>query len=191
MEARIRRKNYFMPKSFQGKYIFYFFLISVFCVFLFSVIFSYMAAGSTSIVYDKYNFRVGATPAILIKQILLSNWAFILFGGVVTSLVTMLLMHRITGPLYRFDMALDKMLNGDFTGRITLRKYDEGKDIAVKFNEINDLLSLKINDIIKLNESSEKNIGILQAKYKGDNDVDKLAGDLNQIMLKLRQFKID
>lgn len=150
-----------------------------------------MAAGSTSIVYDKYNFRVGATPAILIKQILLSNWAFILLGGAATSLVTMLLMHRITGPLYRFDMVLDKMLNGDFTGSIVLRKRDEGKDIAGKFNEINKLLSSRINEIRTFNETCEKCIGILQEKYKDDEDINKLADALSETTLTIRQFKID
>lgn len=191
METKIRRKSYFMPKSFQGKYIFYFFLVSVFCVFLFTIIFSYMAAGSTSIVYDKYNFRVGATPAILIKQILLSNWAFILFGGVVTSFVTMLLMHRITGPLYRFDMILDKMIKYDFTEQINLRKHDEGKALASKFNEINKLLSSEINEMKELNKASEKCIGILLEKYKDDDDIKKLANSLDKTMLTLRQFKID
>lgn len=150
-----------------------------------------MAAGSTSIIYDEYNFKVGATPAILIKQILISNWAFILLGGALTSFFTMILMHRITGPLYRFDLVLDKMLKGDFTEKIHLRKNDEGKDLADKFNCINSNISSSLNNMISMNSNAEKLINILGARYNGDEEVRKISEILINNKKVLSHFKID
>lgn len=187
----LRRKIYFMPKSFQGKYIFYFFLTSIFCVSLFTIIFSFVSAGSTSIVYDNYNLRVGATPTILIKHILISNWVLIVVGGTITGLVTMLLMHRIAGPFYRFNLILKKMIIGDFTDRLVLRKHDEGKIIADKFNEINELLSQKINEIRCLSEDIHKNIKNLEKKYNEDEDIKIIGDSIDKIKKTVGQFKID
>lgn len=185
----IRRKIYFMPKSFQGKYIFFNFLISIACVAVFTLIFSYMSSGSTSIVYDDYNLKVGATPAILIRHILLSNWLFILIGGTSAGVVTMFLMHRIAGPFYRFNMTLRRMIDGDFTDRIILRKYDEGKNIADKLNNINEFISKTINSIKEANEAAEKNIKKLEIKYGEDNDLQEISDSIEKLKATLNQFK--
>lgn len=186
----IRRKIYFMPKSFQGKYIFFNFFISIACVAIFTVIFSYLSAGSTSIVYEEYNLKVGSTPTILINQILMSNWLFIITGGTLAGIVTMFLMHRIAGPFYRFNVTLKKMICGDFTDRIILRKNDEGKNIAEKFNSINNFISEKIGELKAENEAAEKSIKKLEKKYGADHDIEELSSITERLKESLNQFKI-
>ncbi|WP_027358844.1 hypothetical protein [Desulforegula conservatrix] len=186
----LRRKIYFMPKSFQGKYIFYFFIISIFCVALFTVIFSLISSGSTSIIYENYNVRVGATPTILIKQILLSNWFFIVLGGAFTGIVTMILMHRIAGPFYRFNLILKKMIAGDFTERLVLRKYDEGKIIADKFNEVNEMLSKSLYDIRCLSNDIEISIKNIEKKYNEDEDIKTLVDRIGKIKKTVDSFRL-
>lgn len=187
----IRRKIYFMPKSFQGKYIFYYFLLSVLCVAVFTIIFGLVSAGSTSIVYDNYNLKVGATPVILIRHILVSNWVFILVGGIIIGIVTMFLMHRIAGPFYRFNMILKKMINGDFTGTIVLRKHDEGKAIADKFNELNRFLAENMNNIKLLSKSIEDNMKMLEDKYSQDETLKKVSDCNSRISGIVCSFKTD
>lgn len=184
-----RRKIYFMKKSFQGKYIFYFFLLTIFSVAVFTIIFSMMSAGSTSIVYDNYNLKVGATPAILIKQILISNWVFIIIGGISVAVVTMFLMHRIAGPFYRFNMILKKMSNGDFSERLYLRKYDEGKIIADKFNKLSTGLSENIDSIKQLSTIIEENIGIIETKYGQDEAVKSIISANSRVLEILSLYK--
>lgn len=187
----IRRRIYFMPKSFQGKYIFYYFLLSVLCVAVFTIIFGLVSAGSTSIVYDNYNLKVGATPVILIRHILVSNWVFILVGGIIIGIVTMFLMHRIAGPFYRFNMILKKMINGDFTGMIVLRKHDEGKAIADKFNELNRFLAENMNNIKLLSKSIEDSMKMLEDKYRQDETLKKVSDDNSRISGIVCRFKTD
>lgn len=187
----IRRRIYFMPKSFQGKYIFYYFLLSVLCVAVFTIIFGLVSAGSTSIVYDNYNLKVGATPVILIRHILVSNWVFILVGGIIIGIVTMFLMHRIAGPFYRFNMILKKMINGDFTGMIVLRKHDEGKAIADKFNELNRFLAENMNNIKLLSKNIEDSMKMLEDKYRQDETLKKVSDDNSKISGIVCRFKTD
>jgi len=42
--------------------------------------------------------------------------------------------HKIAGPLFRFESSLMKLLNGDLTFRVGLRKFDEGQTLVPVFN---------------------------------------------------------
>lgn len=44
--------------------------------------------------------------------------------------------HRIAGPIYRFEQTLDKLIKGEDTEYIQLRKGDELKGLAVRLNEL-------------------------------------------------------
>ncbi len=56
-------------------------------------------------------------------------------------LASLLLSHRIAGPLYRFETTLDNMQQGRLDNIIQLRDKDEGKELARKINEFNAQLS--------------------------------------------------
>jgi len=44
--------------------------------------------------------------------------------------------HRIAGPIYRFEQTLDKLIKGERTEYIQLRKGDELSTLATKLNEL-------------------------------------------------------
>ena len=44
--------------------------------------------------------------------------------------------HRIAGPIYRLEQTLDKLIKGEDTEYIQLRKGDELKGLAVRLNEL-------------------------------------------------------
>lgn len=46
------------------------------------------------------------------------------------------LTHKIAGPLYRFTKSFEALTNRDLTLRIRLRKWDEAKHVAQRFNEM-------------------------------------------------------
>lgn len=60
----------------------------------------------------------------------------ILYWGVLIS-------HRIAGPVYRIEKELDKIVKGDFSIRIKLRKKDELISIAEGINKILDRIEGK------------------------------------------------
>lgn len=67
------------------------------------------------------------------------------------------LSHKVAGPLYRFHLTLEEIKKGNLRTRIALRKEDEGKSLAGKFNDT--LITLdqnfsKLKNIIRENESN-------------------------------------
>lgn len=114
MEKRMKRRKFFIKKDFQGKLILGCFL--------------FITGG-------------GLLFHVLLKQVPTANWLMIIVGGGFVMLASLLLSHRIAGPLYRFETTLDKMQKGCLTTSIRLRDKDEGKDLARKINELNNQLS--------------------------------------------------
>ena len=147
MRKNWRRKNYFINKELQGKYIFSFFIFVLVGAVLFTVVFGLLSADTLTITYKGSNLQVGRTPIVLLKEIVKTNWIFIVAGGFLVVIVSMFLTHRVAGPLYRFERTLEEMKKGNFTSEIRLRTKDEAKELAGMFNEFNTMFSLQLKEI--------------------------------------------
>ncbi|MCF8044604.1 MAG: hypothetical protein K9J83_01995 [Desulfarculaceae bacterium] len=151
---KFKRRNYFINKEFQGKTIFNYFLLVLAGSILFSLIFSFFSSNTLSIVYDNYHLKLGTTPEILMDKIFSTQWIFIVVGGAFVILTTLFLTHRVAGPFYRFEKSLEEMLGKDVSGKITLRKKDEGKELADKINRFNVVLSDDLDRLTQLNKEA-------------------------------------
>ncbi len=163
MKRRWRRRNYFIKKELQGKYIFNFFIFVIAGSILFSLIFSYLSFNTLTVVYKNYNLQIGKTPLILLKEILSAHWIFIFTVGISIVIISMFLTHRFAGPMYRFEKSVEEMINGNFNFEIRLRKRDEGKELAEKMNRLINLMSSKFKDMRDIfDELHAKNVLITQ-----------------------------
>lgn len=197
MKRTWRRKNYFIKKELQGKYIFSFFLFVILGGIFFTIIFSLLSTNTLTIVYENYNLKIGKTPVMLIKEILRAHWIFIVAGGLIVVVLSMFLTHRFAGPLFRFEKSVEEMLSGNFDFQIRLRTKDEGKELAEKMNQLLGMLSSKIREMRDLgSEIDSKLTDISKAipmeeKYReaaaGLEKAGELSGRLNDI---LQKFKI-
>lgn len=153
MNQPYKRRNYFINKEFQGRYIFNYFLLVTIGSLLFLGVFSFFSSNTLSIVYDNYHLQLGVTPQILLKKILSTQWFFVVFGGGFVVIITLFLTHRVAGPFYRFEKTLDDMIDGDISNKIILRQKDEGKDLAQKINAFNFVLGDKLTIIENFNSN--------------------------------------
>jgi len=84
---------------------------------------------------------------MLLKNALAAHWIFIVVGSAFLVAAVMLLTHRIAGPMFRLEKALDNMLQGRLDDTIYLRTKDEGKDLAQKINDFNLQLSVNLRSL--------------------------------------------
>jgi methyl-accepting chemotaxis protein len=171
MAEQHKRRNFFIKKDFQGRLILgYFLFVTGGCLF-FLFLLGLFSADTLTISYSNNDLQLGQTPIMLLKKILAAHWVFIVIGSAILVVATMLLTHRIAGPLFRLEKALDNMLKGRLDDTIFLRTHDEGKDIAKKINEFNTDLSLAMKN---LRGNTAAIAGLLeQARLK----TDYLTGD--------------
>jgi methyl-accepting chemotaxis protein len=153
MRPSIFRRTFFINKDLQGKYIFKYFLLFGIGSILFTLIFSFFSSNTLSIVYEDYRLQLGTTPGILMNRILTTQWLLIVVGGILMMVVTLVLTHRIAGPFFRFEKTLDEMIARDLSSRIHLRKKDEGKELGMKINAFNQMIS---SDLAKLEGHSQR-----------------------------------
>lgn len=147
MEQQYKRRNIFINKNYQGKMILSTFLFFCGGGLLFIVLLALFSADTMTIAYSGNDVQFGQTPLMLVKQLLTTNWLLLAIGGAALVFCSMLLSHRIAGPLYRFERTLDNMNNGDLGDHILLRKKDEGKELAAKINMFNSTLSRSIRTL--------------------------------------------
>ncbi|KAB2890010.1 MAG: methyl-accepting chemotaxis protein [Desulfobulbaceae bacterium] len=166
MNKPYKRRNYFIKKDFQGKLILGYFLFVMGGCLLFIIMLGIISADTLTISYTDHDLQLGQTPMMLIKNVIAANWVLIVIGGTFLVLAAMLITHRIAGPLYRFEMALDNMVAGRLNDFIHLRENDNGKELAEKINTFNKKLSATI-DTIDTNAALLASL-LIQARTSGN-----------------------
>jgi methyl-accepting chemotaxis protein len=192
MRKKWRRKNYFIKKELQGKYIFSFFLFVVAGSFFFTIIFSLLSADTLTIAYKDYDLRLGKTPVILLKETLSAHWIFIFTGGLIVILASIFLTHRFAGPVYRIEKSLEEMLKGNFDFEIRLRTNDEAKELAQMMNEFNTRFSSQLKEIRDLADKTGNHISNAKAEKSPEAgaELDEAAANNRRIGEILRNFKL-
>lgn len=147
MAQQYKRRNIFIKKDFQGKLILGYFLFVAGGCLLFIMLLGLFSADTMTISYNNHDLQLGQTPIVLLKKVLAAHWVFLVLGSIFLVVTAMFITHRIAGPLFRFEKALDNMLDKKLDDAIFLRSKDEGKDLARKINEFNADLSLSLKNL--------------------------------------------
>lgn len=149
MSQRYERKakNFFIKKNFQGRMILAVFIVVVVSCLLFAALLGMFSADTMTISYENNNLKFGQTPTMLLKNALAANWIFLVTCGTLIVLLAIVGTHRIAGPLFRFEKALDTMNDKNLSSTIFLRGKDEGKELALKINSFNETLSQDLKSV--------------------------------------------
>ncbi len=169
MEKKWKRRNFFIKKELQGRYIFSFFILVILGSILYTAIFSFLSANTLTIVYKGNNLILGQTPYILFTQMLKANWILMLSGGVIVVVISVFLTHRFAGPIYRFERTIDEMARGNLDFNITLRRHDEGKELADAINRLKNTLSSNVESMRELSYSIETHLNKASAALPEGN----------------------
>lgn len=144
-----KRRRFLIKKGLQIKLLFgYFFFVISGGVF-FVVLMGFFTTESMTISYNNNNIELIQTPVTLFKQSLSNQWYFLITGAIALAIMAVRITHRVAGPLFRFEQALDNMLEGNLGDTIYLRSNDEGKDLAEKLNAFNKQLSTTVYKVKK------------------------------------------
>lgn len=193
MKRNWRRRNYFIKRELQGRFIFSFFVFVIAGGFFLTFIFSLLSADTLTIVYKNDTLQLGKTPLVLFKEILGAHWIFLVTGGLLVVVASMFLTHRVAGPIYRFEKSLEEMNRGNFALDIRLRSKDEGKEVARMLNELNTMLSHNLGEIRELAEGISAHLAQVRgakANTPAGEDLDKAIVQNEKLRDILNAFKL-
>lgn len=129
-----KRRQYIIDKKFQFRYMVTWLVITALFI---TVIVGGMSLGLSiiqrSVTYGR------AELAFILK----ADAIFIILVTMVLAIYLLLLSHRIAGPAYRLEKSLDRMIQGDLSFTVALRKNDYLKHVANRFNDLITVLKNK------------------------------------------------
>ena len=188
MEKRIKRHIYFIEKSFQASFIMKFCgLVALGGLLTIGLLYLWAARATTvSIV----NSRVVVTnTANFILPLLIQTFIIVtVVVAIATILVTLLVSHKIAGPLYRFKKIMEAMAEGDFLSHVSIRKGDQFQDLAKIFDGMiaknrGKIKALKADLGIfreKLGNISENEISEHKRAYL--SELKRISSEIDQLM---------
>jgi len=187
-----KRKNYFIDKGFQSNFILKFFILVFIGGLLTIGMLYFLSAQSTTVAI--VNSRVVArTTADFLLPILIQTVVIItIMVSLATAVVTLLVSHKIAGPMYRFKKVLENLEKGDFSSGFNIRQHDQLQDVADTFNSMIkktrqelSLLKSGLASLSKeLNAISEQEVS--EAKRAGLRELKDICEELNR---KIGHFK--
>ena len=135
MEKRIKRRIYFIEKSFQAKFIMKFCGLTGLGGILTIGLLYLWARGATTV--SIVNSRVVVTTAAnFILPLLIQTVSIVtILVAIATMAVTLFVSHKIAGPLYRFKKIMEALGEGDFLSHVSIRKGDQLQDLAKVFDD--------------------------------------------------------
>jgi methyl-accepting chemotaxis protein len=145
--GNIKRRQYFVQKEFQSKFILKFcmvlftgIIISIGLLFLFS-------QNTLTSSFEESRLVIKSTASAILPSVFLSHLIALVLITLLTIVVTLLISHKLAGPLFRFQKELGEIGEGNLTQVIKLRKNDQVKAMADSLDQMRVNLQKKILDI--------------------------------------------
>jgi methyl-accepting chemotaxis protein len=130
-----RRRNYFINKDFQLRYIarIVFGMVVMALILGFTVYYTVWAR----IMDEFYTIpKIASQYAGLFASVTQLMGIFLLAFLVIATVLSVFASHSIAGPINRFEKSLQAIAQGDLTLRVGLRKTDEFKHVADTLNQM-------------------------------------------------------
>jgi len=170
----LKRKTYFVKKSFQFRFILKFCLVILAGVAISTGIFFLFSSGTLTSSFQDSRLVIKKTSIAILPIVLYTNLITLGLITVAAIIVTLLVSHKLAGPLFRFEKDLEEIGRGNLAKRIRLRKQDQLKDFAESMNKMTDSLHIRVLDV-----RSEVNQIIKSASQK--NVPEEIIEELNHL----------
>ncbi|MBF0217894.1 MAG: hypothetical protein HQL30_13005 [Candidatus Omnitrophica bacterium] len=184
-----RRKNYFIDREFQTRFILKFCLLIVVASVLAMTLTYLLCRQSTTVVFEDLRVVVKTTADFILPILLPVFLAVTFVASVVTIAVTMFTSHKISGPLYNLRREFAKMCRLDFSSPIHIRTSDQLQELARESEELRvafrDSVSAQRTDILAAREE------LLAMKPSSENDRKVFQRVEERLEVCMKRFKTE
>jgi len=155
---RQRRRVRIVKMKFQRDFILKFCAIIIISALIIAGIVYALSLSSTTAVFENSRLILKTTADFMVPLLILSCLVAIIAMGTLTIIFTLVISHRIAGPLYRLEKDIAEVNNGNLNMEIRVRKDDELQDLAKSLNQmlklINNAVSVVSKEIIDIPSSA-------------------------------------
>lgn len=184
---RNQRKNYFVKPGFQTKLTLIILLIVVIVANIVGGVIYGLLSGSVVIEQFAKILEVENQRDLLLPVILFSE----LVAIIIVTFIGIFVSHTMAGPIYRFEMVLEDLANGELDSHFHLRTSDEFHELADGFNDLIASLNSKVSEM-KVYVSNLNNVmgEISTPKDITVYDIDNIKETLSKLSVSVNFFKM-
>lgn len=142
-----QRRNYYIDKDFQAKFIIKFCFLAAFGSLLIVALIYWLAQNSTTVGIAEGRVAVHTTAEYLLPLLLQTVFTELVIVSLATIVMTLFISHKIAGPLYRLKVMLGALGEGDFSSSMRLRKDDQLQQVAAAYNEAVEKINGKLKTV--------------------------------------------
>lgn len=165
-----RRKNYFIKRKFQTRFILKFCLLIILACLLMGIAIYAFTANTVTTSFDNLRLVVKSTKDFILPSLLLSSLIAVIIVSVACISVILFISHRIAGPLYHLERSMKQIAEGDLTVRTRFR---EGDEIGILASSLNNMV-----------EKIKESIGVFS------QEAEALDSEINDVREKLSAMGI-
>jgi len=154
-DKRNRRRNYYIDKKFQAKFILKFCSLILIGSVISGLIVYAMSRSTVTTTFENSRLTIKSTADFILPAVLLSGAVVIVLIGLATIIMTLFVSHKIAGPLYRMNKDVQEVASGNLKTAFRLRVGDEIRPLAASLND----MVVAIHDRIHEAKKSLDNIG--------------------------------
>ena len=171
-----RRKNYFIDKSFQAKFIIKFCMVIISMNLVIGVLVYIFNMQTATVAFENLRVVVKSTSDFILPTVFLILIVTTSVSAVMTILVALFASHKIAGPMYSLQKQMGKIAKGNFMEPVHIRSEDQLQKTAEKMEFMRKQLKEKV-DTLKSDWNEAK-------KYI---EKDKISEDFNRSMGKIEK----
>jgi len=139
-----KRRHYFIDKSFQTKFIIKFAYIVVLSSAFIAVLLLFFLRNSTTVAIENTHVYVKSTSDFILPVVIqIILWVSV-FASLAVIILTLLISHKISGPLYRLKKEIDRLKKGELNLNFNTRSNDQLKNLSQALVDMNTILKDKI-----------------------------------------------
>lgn len=155
-----QRKNYFIDKNFQAKFIMKFCVIVILASLLIGGLLLFVASNSTTVAIENTKVTVKTTADFIFPFLIQTLIIVTAFSAISVVFLTLFVSHKIAGPLYRLKKEIEKVSEGNLAANFQIRTNDQLKNLSTSLTTMAGYLKDKIASLKKeielLNKAIEK-----------------------------------
>ncbi len=198
-----RRRNFFIKKGFQSRFIMKFLGVVMSGSAMSGYIMYLFISKDAEDTFYRSHIRLSSTGEMILPSLLKVNMGVLVVVLLAVVIITVLISHKVAGPLYRLGMETEKIADGDLTGNFKLRTNDELKGLATSFEDMNRELKTLFSDIRQQAEEIDTSanklyehysfvkrnrLGVINNRWAGDR-IEELSKGAFSLGQKLSRFK--
>ena len=180
----IKRRNYFIDKSFQAKFIIKFCMIVTISSLLIGALLFFLSRHLTTVAIENAQVIVKSTSDFMLPIIIETILLVTIFAALAVIALTLFASHKIAGPLYRLKREIDLFKNGDLKANFTTRKSDQLQDLAGSLFDMGKVFNNRHSEL------KGKLIEVKRSLEDSQSDKQAILKKLGELEQALNYFKI-